>query len=196
MLQIAVCEDGTAVEEYLKARTGVYVKSGICAMENGELLPDEEREFDILLVKHTQKGKGAKVSVRIKKELLEELIRHAGDDRPPREKETVLVRAGGSYYRIDPERIYYAENMGRKVVLHLKNSQIAYYAKMRETEELLGDGFFRCHRGYLVNLAAVESYEAGSILLKNGETILMAKSKYNAFSAAYARFPGRNKRMR
>ena len=43
MLQIAVCEDGTAVEEYLKARTGVYVKSGICAMENGELLPDEQR---------------------------------------------------------------------------------------------------------------------------------------------------------
>lgn len=59
---------------------------------------------------------------------------------------------------------------------------------MGELEELLGKGFFRCHRGYLVNLQAVRSYDAGTIQLKNGETILMAKQKYNAFVSAYMEF--------
>ena len=196
MLQIAVCEDGEAVEEYFKTRTGEYVKSGNCMLESGELLPDEGREFDILIVKHAERGTNADVTVRIRKELLEELLSKAEERIAHRKKETVLVRAGGSCYRIDPGRILFEENVGRKVVLHLKNSQLAYYAKMRETEELLGEGFFRCHRGYLVNLAAVERYEAGSIVLKNGETILMAKSRYNAFSAAYERFSGRNRSVR
>lgn len=105
-----------------------------------------------------------------------------------KDKEPLVVRVGRSYYHIQKEQILYIENMGRKVVLHMKNKEITYYAKMEELGELLGSNFFRCHRGYFVNFAAVKSYEAGSILLKNGECILMAKQKYNSFAAAYAEF--------
>ena len=82
----------------------------------------------------------------------------------------------------------YAENDARKVVLHLKEEQISYYAKMSELEAMLGDSFFRCHRGYLVNLSAVAGYDTGNIQLKNGETILMAKQKYSAFVTVYMEF--------
>lgn len=74
---------------------------------------------------------------------------------------------------------------GCKVVLHTNTGIIAYYARMKEVEEILGNGFFRCHRGYLVNFAAVKSFEVGTILLKNGESILMAKQKFNDFASAY-----------
>lgn len=103
-----------------------------------------------------------------------------------REKEPLLVRAKGSFYRVEKKNIFYVENVARKVVLHTRNGELSYYARMKEVEEELGSYFFRCHRGYLVNLAAVKSYEAGSILLKNGENILMAKQKYNDFAEAYA----------
>ena len=46
----------------------------------------------------------------------------------------------------------------------------------------------RCHRGYLVNLGAVKSYDTGSIQIKNGETILMAKQKYGDFVTAYMEY--------
>ncbi len=82
----------------------------------------------------------------------------------------------------------YAENEGRKIVLHLKEEQISYYARMSELEAVLGDDFFRCHRGYLVNLNAVKGYDTGNIQIKNGETILMAKQKYSAFTDAYMEF--------
>lgn len=116
------------------------------------------------------------------------LLRAVKKKREWKDKEPLIIRVNRSYYHIRKEQILYIENLGRKVVLHMKSKEIAYYAKMNELEEVLGSRFFRCHRGYFVNFAAVKSYEAGSILLKNGETILMAKQKYNDFAAAYTEF--------
>ncbi len=102
--------------------------------------------------------------------------------------EPLVIRVKGLYRNIPKDNILYAENDGRKIVLHLKEEQISYYAKMSELEEMLGGGFFRCHRGYLVNLNAVEGYDTGNIRMKNGETILMAKQKYSAFVETYMGF--------
>lgn len=115
-------------------------------------------------------------------------LRAVNKTREWKDKEPLIIRVERSYYHIRKEQILYIENVGRKVVLHMKHKEIAYYAKMNELEEVLGSRFFRCHRGYFVNFAAVKSYEAGSILLKNGETILMAKQKYNDFAVAYAEY--------
>lgn len=105
-----------------------------------------------------------------------------------RGEEPLVIRIKGTYRSIPRENIVYAENDARKVVLHLRDEQISYYAKMSELEEILGGAFFRCHRGYLVNLNEIKSYDTGSIWLKNGESILMAKQKYSAFVSAYMEF--------
>ena len=108
--------------------------------------------------------------------------------RMEKEAEPLVIRVNGVYRNIPKENILYAENEARKVVLHLKDGQISYYAKMSELEGILGNQFFRCHRGYLVNLNAVKGYDTGNIQLKNDEVILMAKQKYSAFVTAYMEF--------
>lgn len=108
--------------------------------------------------------------------------------RAKKQSEPLVVRVNGIYQNIPKENILYVENEGRKVVLHLKEGQISYYAKMGELEGILGEQFFRCHRGYLVNLNEVKGYDTGNIQLKNGEVILMAKQKYSAFVSAYMEF--------
>lgn len=133
----------------------------------------------------------------IRIERLRRLLGHVGEEQADAERETFLVRANGGHYRVEKGEIFYVENMARKVILHMKHGEIAYYAKMREVEDALGPQFFRCHRGYLVNLDAVKGYEAGSIFLKNGECILMAKQKYNEFAGVYAAYLSRvQKRVR
>ena len=102
--------------------------------------------------------------------------------------ETVRASCHSGKGRLPKENILYAENDARKIILHLRGEQIAYYSKMSELEGLLGRQFFRCHRGYLVNLGAVKSYDTGSIQIKNGETILMAKQKYGDFVTAYMEY--------
>ncbi len=59
---------------------------------------------------------------------------------------------------------------------------------MAHMEELLGDGFYRCHRGYLVNMAYIAQYSADIILLHNGETVYLSKEKYNDFVTAYMNY--------
>lgn len=108
--------------------------------------------------------------------------------RLKKQSEPLVIRVNGIYQNIPKENILYAENEARKIVLHLKDEQISFYAKMSELEGVLGEHFFRCHRGYLVNLNAVKGYDTGNIQLKNGEVILMAKQKYSAFVAAYMEF--------
>lgn len=108
--------------------------------------------------------------------------------RTLKQAEPLVIRVKGLYRNVPKKSILYAENEARKIVLHLEEEQITYYAKMSELEGFLGKQFFRCHRGYLVNLGAVQSYDTGSIQLKNGEVILMAKQKYSDFVTAYMEF--------
>lgn len=187
MLRIAVCEDEAAVHDYLEGKIGEYAQWEVCTLQKEKERSDSGQKVDILFVKSEEKEED-KWKVHIRQEVLDVLNKGTAEQTLQRGKEPMLIRANGSYYRIEREKILYAENVGRKVVLHMKNNQIAYYAKMKEAEEVLGSQFFRCHRGYLVNLKAVKSYEAGSILLKNGERVLMAKQKYNDFVAVYTEY--------
>lgn len=132
----------------------------------------------------------------IGEERLARLLDRVSEKQAACERETFLVRANGCHYTIEKGDILYVENMARKVILHMKHGEIAYYAKMREVEEALGTSFYRCHRGFLVNLDAVKGYEAGNIFLKNGECILMAKQKYNEFAEVYAMYLRRVKNLR
>lgn len=84
--------------------------------------------------------------------------------------------------------IYYAENIARKVVLHTAQGNIAYYEKMDHLEQQLGNGFFRCHRGYLVSLNKIKQYDSREIELVNGDKILLSRQKYSDFVQAYMKY--------
>lgn len=101
------------------------------------------------------------------------------------EKEgALLIKNGGSVHKIMAEDILYVENQGRKLVFHTKGGMCACYGKMEEYEKKLPAYFFRCHRGYLISLKEVSSYDRISVVLSNGETVLMAKQRYEAFLRA------------
>ena len=97
----------------------------------------------------------------------------------------------GSYMEVLAKNILYAENEARKIVLHTKNmpeSSYTFYEKMEVLEKRLGEGFFRSHRGFLVNLREVYKYDATTIQMKNGDKVYLAKQKYNDFVTAYMKY--------
>lgn len=96
----------------------------------------------------------------------------------------LYIKSNGQVWRILGEDILYVENQGRKLLFHTKDAVFTCYGKMEEYEKLLPDYFFRCHRGYLVSLKEVVSYDRNTIYLSNGEELLMAKKKYPAFLEA------------
>ena len=72
--------------------------------------------------------------------------------------------------------------------IHTTRETIEAYASMNELERQLGGSFFRCHRGYLVNLAYVAEYNGQSIILNNGECVYLAKERYGEFVKIYMRY--------
>ncbi len=100
----------------------------------------------------------------------------------------LLVKTEGSHRRIPVEDILYIENNGRKVILHTKTECLEYYERMNHLQEVLGEGFYRCHRGYLVALSAVSGYDHESITVGQGDRIYLAKQKYGEFVKLYCRF--------
>ncbi|MDE7022269.1 MAG: LytTR family DNA-binding domain-containing protein [Lachnospiraceae bacterium] len=100
----------------------------------------------------------------------------------------MLVKVPGGYRRLNMADILYAESDGRKVILHLKQENLEFYEKMEELEQRLGEGFYRCHRGYLVSLSEIMEYDKANIRMSNGETVYLAKRKYSEFVQAYGKY--------
>lgn len=100
----------------------------------------------------------------------------------------LLVKSGGGHRRIPVEDILYVENNGRKVILYTKKEKVEYYERMNHLEEVLGEGFYRCHRGYLVAFQAVSGYDNSSITLSTGDKIYLAKQRYSEFVKLYCRY--------
>ena len=91
---------------------------------------------------------------------------------------------------LDQADILYVESRAKKVEIHTMGAQqnIEIYATMEELMEQLGEGFYRCHRAYIVNMAYIAEYGEGSAILTSGDKVYVAKKKFGEFVKAYKRY--------
>ncbi len=108
--------------------------------------------------------------------------------RKGRQRDLVMIKTKRQNFTLEKSSISYIESRGKKVAIHTAGETIEAYASMRGLESQLGAGFYRCHRGYLVNMAHVEGYSHESIILSNGAYAYLAKEKYGEFVKAYMRY--------
>lgn len=100
-------------------------------------------------------------------------------------RECLFIRTKKRHLTIDQSRILYIESRAKKVELHTMDEVIEIYAAMNELEEQLGESFYRCHRGYLVNMAYIVEYGLDSISLLGGGKVYLSKKKHGEFVKAY-----------
>ena len=122
-------------------------------------------------------------------EKFEKILKRAAERYEKKEKEeAVFFHTKTRHLHIYPRDIYFVESNLRKAVINLQHEQFEVYSTMAELENLFGDSFFRCHRGYLVNLGKVQSYDRATITLINGKRVILSKTKYAEFVDAYMRY--------
>lgn len=96
------------------------------------------------------------------------------------------LKKGKRYQTVYAQDLIYAEADDKQVLLHTFAGADAYNYSMRDIEKLVPAGlFYRIHRSYLINLQYVDSYDAKSVTLKNGETLPL---KTKDFQRAYRNF--------
>lgn len=105
-----------------------------------------------------------------------------------RQKKKLVVQYAGKTQILPLSNLYYMESRGHKVVLHLKDTSLEYYARLGDLELELQEQFCRIHKGFLINLAHVESYTKTEVTLTNGVKLNLSKYKYEAFVKAHLHY--------
>lgn len=118
-------------------------------------------------------------------QVFERALKERKKEKTDKKMEPLVIKVEASYRKIPLEDILYMESRGRKVLLHTKYEEIEFYGKIGDFEKALENTFFRCHRGYLVNLREISAYDNASITLTNQEVLIMARQKYPIFATKY-----------
>lgn len=133
------------------------------------------------LLKPVNEEKFAQVFARAVEQIM-------ADRETPQKGRVLTLQSANTSKTVPLDNIYYIESSNHKVVLHLRDGEFAYYAKIQDLELELQNQFFRIHKGYLVNFSYVDGYSKTEVTLTNGERLLLSKYKYQDFVKAYLRF--------
>ena len=104
------------------------------------------------------------------------------------ERETLFIHTGFDHVRIPMKDILYAESQLKNVIIHTVREQIIVHTPMTEIAEYFGNGFYPCHRSYMVNYAYVTSYSSEELTLSNGEKIPLSRRRYSDFVKGYMHY--------
>lgn len=98
-------------------------------------------------------------------------------------QEFIIVSRERQIRKLYLDNICYFEIEGRKMNVHGIGGVFTYYEQIGVLESRLQNkGFFRCHKSYLINLKYVDTYNRQEVVLDNGEKIMIAKRRYEAFT--------------
>jgi two-component system LytT family response regulator/two-component system response regulator LytT len=89
------------------------------------------------------------------------------------EPKSLLIKVGTATRKIFIDDIEYVESEKRKNIIHLKNENLIYYGLMEDLEQTLTKGFFRIHKGYLVNMKYVEKYIMAQLSRQKSKIFIM-----------------------
>ncbi len=90
----------------------------------------------------------------VKEEKLTEVLDRAVTKRRDAQRTIMFPRPGGGL-RVKADDILYAEVISHTITLHNINGTENFNMRITDMEKLLGNGFFRCHRSYIVSMRHV-----------------------------------------
>ncbi len=120
----------------------------------------------------------------------QEKLKRAIERAQRSEGRMVLIPLTSGYVRVKTDDIFYIESEGHVLIYHTREIDYRTRGKMAEIEqELAHSGFFRCNKGYLVNLMHIEGVEGNFCIVGNAK-LLISRARKGDFMAALAEYIG------
>lgn len=88
----------------------------------------------------------------------------------------ILLPVDGEMLRLPVDQVQYVEAFSHTVAIVTGTDTIQVKMPISEIERMLGDGFIRCHRSYLVGLKHVARLSKTEVILDNGKTLPLSRS--------------------
>ena len=88
----------------------------------------------------------------------------------------ILLPVGGEMLRLPVGQIEYVEAFSHAVAVTTEADTIQVKMPISEIEKLLGEGFVRCHRSYLVGLKHIARLSKTEVILDSGKALPLSRS--------------------
>lgn len=103
---------------------------------------------------------------------------------------TINIKGTSIMHHVAVRDIEYLEAQGKKVILALSDGKIieSINPLYHFEDLLLGDGFYKCHRSYMVNMYRIASFTPGNnseVRMNSGARIPIARSCKSDFEKSY-----------
>lgn len=136
------------------------------------LLPYCVRPFGILVVPPDTDAIAAALD-----SMLRDYVSIVGEDAEDT-SDTLVLQDGGVFFRIPIQDITLIEALNKKLIIHYGGEVLSVYGSIASLTEKLNEGFFRCHRSYLVNTKEIQRVDMNQMMLylRNGEAVPVARS--------------------
>ena len=101
-------------------------------------------------------------------------------------KDAIIVNCGNVARRIYKNEIYYIEVDDHYIILHLKEEDIRFKAKLRDFESQFQEPrFCKCHRSYIVNLHYVSKISREGLVLDGETNLPISRGCWDAINRCY-----------
>ena len=87
----------------------------------------------------------------------------------------ILLPIGGEMLRLPVSRVQYVEAFSHTVAIITGTDTIQVKTPISEVEKMLGDGFIRCHRSYLVGLKHIARLSKTEVVLDSGKSLPLSR---------------------
>lgn len=202
MLKIALCDDSPLFLEQASGFTQKWseesrIPTTISSFHNGDDLisAHQTEQFDIIFLTSSPEFALESYEVRAQGYLLKpinyEKIKEYLDECAKafaEEPKNLIIKTTFGYQKLYFHEIEYAEAQNKRVVFHLcygdtvESMDAFHFFENKLTTE---DGFFKCHRSYLVYLQNVDRFSATELSTKSGQVIPISRNYAKAFKDAY-----------
>ncbi len=200
VFQIDEYQDGDEIVENYLADYDILLIDIELPLLNGMSAAEEIRRRDadveIIFVTHTTQYaiRGYRVSALdylvkpITYEAFAEALSRAIERREVGGDRYLTLNIRGGHRRIRVQGIRYVEVQDHDLTYHTTEGDITVRGTFREAETRLSEeGFFRCNKGILVNLAYVDAIEGQNVRL-GGEVIRLGNNRKRSFMDALNRY--------
>lgn len=103
---------------------------------------------------------------------------------------SLTVKGLDATHKIPLFNIEYIESQSKHIIFYTTDNKMVESIEPLYTYEdtlLLEDGFFKCHRSYIVNIHLIKSYSHSEVVMQSGYRIPISRSHQKTFEDIYFR---------
>ena len=97
----------------------------------------------------------------------------------------VFLRTAKEIRRIPVDSIVYVEVFSHKLAVHTLHGEYETKLSIGGMEEMLGEGFVRCHRSYLAGISFIDHITKNRVVFDDGRSIPLARNAYEGVNQAF-----------